>query len=112
MRLPDAYAHLEGVVDDGTVTVGINKEESLRNMQIREKSARNLDDELDGTTDGSPNTPSGFFGGEGEMSPTLPAAGSTFTESLITVQKNSPEHTWCKADYRQFLVRKGPEYAR
>jgi hypothetical protein len=86
MRLPDAYAHLEGVMDDGSLTAGkykshhtyiiivrggdlfyccnsiqtniniiiiiiignLNKEESLRNMQIREKSVRNLDDELDG----------------------------------------------------------------
>jgi hypothetical protein len=30
----------------------------------------------------------------------------------MTSQRNSSDHTWCKADHRMFQVRKGPEYSR
>lgn len=33
-------------------------------------------------------------------------------QQVTTEPKLSPEHTWCKADYRQFNVRIGPDYNR
>jgi hypothetical protein len=38
-------------------------------------------------------------------------AGFTL-QQVYTEPKLSPEHTWCKADYRQFNVRVGPDYPR
>jgi len=40
-----------------------------------------------------------------------PLAGSTLTE-VFSLAPNVPDHTWCKADHRQFNVRVGPEYSR
>eukprot|EP01032_Pedospumella_encystans_P015765 gene15765-18016_t len=40
-----------------------------------------------------------------------PMAGFTL-QQVFTEPKLSPEHTWCKADYRQFNVRVGPDYNR
>jgi hypothetical protein len=43
----------------------------------------------------------------------VPAADAGFTlQQVYTEPKLSPEHTWCKADYRQFNVRVGPDYPR
>jgi hypothetical protein len=43
----------------------------------------------------------------------VPAADVGFTlQQVYTEPKLSPEHTWCKADYRQFNVRVGPDYPR
>jgi hypothetical protein len=33
-------------------------------------------------------------------------------QQVFTEPKLSPEHTWCKADARQFNVRVGPDYNR
>lgn len=36
-----------------------------------------------------------------------------FTLQQVTTEpKLSPDHTWCKADFRQFNVRIGPDYNR
>lgn len=41
----------------------------------------------------------------------VPPSGFTL-QQVYTEPKVSPEHTWCKADHRQFNVRVGPDYNR
>lgn len=40
-----------------------------------------------------------------------PIAGSTMTQ-VTTAPRQSPDHTWCKAEYQSFKVRVGPDYKR
>jgi len=46
-----------------------------------------------------------------QRSDSKPLAGATMKQ-VFTEPKLSPEHTWCKADFRQFNVRIGPDYNR